>query len=241
MVELARVMQNKVKGMRVKSKIHPRIITENMLLSTGIWKSFKTVLTISGHKTTLWTLLMFSISCALAVFWDIWVGWWSSNYLKLDRLNFYFEFLICISGFTGVYVLIRDNILALIVRDIAANIYFANLKKIMKTKNKWYDLFGVPMILFSMVYYQNSIDDDYGKLVSSSMTNILMILVSFAICNVFYPGIYFVVTLAVAWYAKTIIRKYIKANRIFMVEYLQSQINWFGSYVTAINHTAAMR
>jgi ABC-type multidrug transport system fused ATPase/permease subunit len=228
----AKISKRKEKELKYKS---------SMLLHRSLITSMIKFININGAWTKYFIFFIFLISCLLILLWDLWLGWWSNNYLKLTKMNFYFEMLIYLSFITGIYIVIRDLIYNMLTRRISSDIYFANIKKIVKANVRWFDIFTVPRIMYDMINYQNSMDDDFSKVLSIVLVDCIMIGISIIVSNIFFPGIFLLVTIAVFFYSKSIIHKFLEGNRILMVGFLVGKVDWFRAFVTGIKNTVSMR
>ena len=86
----------------------------------------------------------------MLVFWDVWLGWWSTNFLKLPDMIVYFYVLIGLSIGIGLYILLRGFITSRSIRKIGHNMFLATLSKVVKSELGWFEYFGTGKIVFRM-------------------------------------------------------------------------------------------
>ena len=193
---------------RIKKAIKERKMTHMRFTGKGmvcrsIPHTFIKFITIRG-KGILWIILgVYLLEALLKLSWDIWLGWWGKDFLKLNNVSFYFYILIILSAVSGLYVLIADAVFYKYMREMASNVFYANVKKIIKAEVRWFQIFGTPVILYNMFNYQNTLDDSFNQMVRSFVRASFMIMTSILISNIFYPGIFFVVTCKFSLVCKT--------------------------------------
>jgi len=216
-------------------------IPSTSLLTKSIPRSLTKFANLHGRWTMPAIMFLFFLSGLLTLCWDVWIGWWGADFLQLPDLLVYFEVLIWLSGVTSAYVLIRDLNYNQIMRSVSTDFFFSAVKKMVRANVRWFDNFSTPLILYNMTQYQMTIDEDFNKGVFSLANSAIMLLFGLTIANFFFPGILLIVTIIVLIYARSIVYKVIRTNRITMIDYLQARVDWFGSFVATLKHAASMR
>ena len=83
-------------------------------LIPSLWKVVKT------YKSSIVPIItsIILLSGLMLLFWDIWLGWWSSNYLNLATRVTYFEFQVAMSIIIGIYILFQGYVSTRMLRKI---------------------------------------------------------------------------------------------------------------------------
>ena len=109
---------------------------------------------IDGSDSLIILVVFFTLSGLFALMQDVWLGWWSSDFLQIDNKLYYFEVLILISIFNSIYILVRTIMYTKMMRAIGMDFFSQTIKKMLRASVAWYEIFTVPRILYSVATYQ---------------------------------------------------------------------------------------
>jgi ABC-type multidrug transport system fused ATPase/permease subunit len=185
--------------------------------------------------------LLMLLAGFMLLFWDVWLGWWSTNFLKFDPRITYFYILIGISGGIIVFIGLKDVLNGRMLYAVTQVIFKAAQEKLVTAKMKWFEEMNPNTITFRMTVDQATLDIDFPKTLNFTMYNLMMALMGFLVLNFAYPGWFFIITVFVMLYLISIIYRYIRTIRLFMTEWFNRRLIWYNSYVLTLNHLLGLR
>ena len=227
---------------KVKSKAEKKLeANKNFMLSTSIFSSFQRLLSKDTKCTFFWIGFLFFLSCLLGLAWDTWIAYWKPFIKIYKNESLYFTVLIIVSFSSDSSLIIRNLLFTLHARNMSTNIFFKVLKKMIKASTRWIDLVTKPRILNNLTSYQTVIDEDFNKALASLFSDSMMALFSLTVCNIFYPGLFALVTVFVVIIAVWTVLRFSRSVRIWIAPYYRARIDLFKSFLEMSINALSMR
>lgn len=216
-------------------------VKEGVVLSKGILSSL--IKYVGSYNRCIFPLSIFFIiiSGLMLVFWDVWLGWWSTNFLKLAKKDYYLFALYGLSAIIALYILFRVNFILRKLRRVGHNLFMSTLNKVVHSELGWFQYFTAELIIYRMTTDQAILDNDIGKNTQIVAFACIMTVISILILNVVYPGLFLVGTFFIVICLVNYISRYQRSARIFMAEWFKRRLVWYNSYVLAFRNLMGLR
>ena len=214
---------------------------ENKILMSSTFDSMMKLLKTHMKITPALLVLSFLISDLSILAYDGWLGFWSAHKSEPDQQMQYFIILVCISIGSGFYNFFRDLLYYSVMRRISNHMYFSSVKRIVTADLRWLEKMTVPIIIYNVTNYQIIMDEDFNFEVYKIMNSAILVFIAFVIGNLFFPGIFTVVTIIVVLVVRNIITRAVRSIRITLPRYLAGRVKWFDCYTTALEQSVSMR
>jgi ABC-type multidrug transport system fused ATPase/permease subunit len=217
------------------------VVQEGKVLSHGVIGSTRRILSMSSRFTFSFVVLLILISGASLIFWDVWLGWWSTNFLNFPDKVIYFYYLIAISASITIYIFIRDVIINFIYIKMAHNMFMSTLDKVVRAEMPWFDYFKPSTIIYRMSADQAVVDNDLYRNSMIVIFNFLTGLMGLIAVNVVYPGLFAVITIIAGVYMGNRLKRYLRTAQIFISEWFRRKVIFYNSYVLTFNNILSLR
>ena len=201
---------NSVKNQYVErnNELKGRLIKEEKMERGRVkCKNYGKFIKYGGLCAGLFVLLFFSMSSAMRIIGQWWVGMWSIDAYNKDGL-WYFKYYCYIGIALGVIALLRGFALAFFLRNLAKSCQIRLIKVLLQSPLSWFDTTPTGRIINRAIKDQMTIDEEIPFLLASTIRMVLYISGSLVIICIISP--YFVVVMFILiivyifWYSNVI-------------------------------------
>ena len=229
MKRLIKAKSNKKISIAKAPQEHEKMCTESIISSVS--KFLKLHSNIARKL-----IIVLSITSGFLIFaFDTWLGYWSNTkYQNTDEQNqTYFWVLLMISLSSALFNLFRDMKHTAIIRTVSTKMFFGSVKTIIQADEKWFEKMSIPLIIYNITNYQIVMDDEFGEKAMGSANSLIMMIFSFLIANICFPGYFAVVTIILFYFMNKYVKKVLRTVEITIPKTNEARVQWFDCYSNA--------
>lgn len=200
-----------------KSNIKP--IRFNVLDESKVYQNLRRLLFryifYRGKSPVIFTIFLYIFSIGLFVFVDVWAGAWSSDYFKMETINYTYIWIISIF-FAGGFLIFRDYFYYKVLIGHSNKAHSKLLQKLLRVDLMWFNTTDNKRLGYKFSYDMKILDSILSSKLQNLLESLMFFTAGMVILNYIYFGLMAIVTIIMLIYVNWLTKKFLKSMKFLV-------------------------